>query len=456
MNEGWDIIKLEMEKYILNILLPHLNHWGYYVLFLMTFLETSAFLGFLVPGESMVVIAGLLTSKGVLELGDVIWVASFGAIVGDTVGYFIGRRFGERFFLKYGKFFFFKKEYLDEAKGFFDRHGGKTVFLGRFMAWLRAFAPVVAGITKMRYPRFLFFNVSGGIVWATTFSLLGYFVGNSWDIIKIYLGRIGIFGFIFGVIIIYLYFLFTKKKRLIKEKIGWIDRRLSAQMPKTWEFVKGRFSAGEWYGLNLTIALVLFVLTLFSFGEVVEDLMDKETLFYLDFRVRALVEETISPEIIRFMVDITNIGGVYLAILTVSIIALYLLYKRCWWKLFAFFLVAGGGETILIILKILFHRPRPMPQLVAAHGYSFPSGHAFSAMTIYGFLIYLTWKMGGSTLLRIIILSAFTLLIFLIGISRIYLNVHYLTDILGGYASGLAWLIFCVVIVSIVQQYYKR
>jgi membrane-associated protein len=79
-----------MEKHILNIILPHLNHWGYYGLFLMTFLETSAFLGFLVPGESMVVIAGLLASRGVLGLGDVIWVASAGAIMGDTVGYFIG------------------------------------------------------------------------------------------------------------------------------------------------------------------------------------------------------------------------------------------------------------------------------------------------------------------------------------------------------------------------------
>jgi membrane protein DedA with SNARE-associated domain len=83
-----------MESKIIESLLPHLNHWGYYVLLLMTFLETSAFLVFLVPGESMVVIAGLLASRGVLELGDVIWVASLGAIMGDTVGYFIGRRFG--------------------------------------------------------------------------------------------------------------------------------------------------------------------------------------------------------------------------------------------------------------------------------------------------------------------------------------------------------------------------
>jgi len=74
----------------------------------------------------MVVIAGLLASRGILELGDVIWVAFLGAIMGDTVGYFIGRRFGEGFFLKYGKYLFFRKEYLDEAKKFFDKHVGKT------------------------------------------------------------------------------------------------------------------------------------------------------------------------------------------------------------------------------------------------------------------------------------------------------------------------------------------
>ncbi|TAL74382.1 MAG: DedA family protein, partial [Bacteroidetes bacterium] len=308
-----------MEKHILNIILPHLNHWGYYVLFLMTFLETSAFLGFLVPGESMVVIAGLLASRGVLELDDVIWVASLGAIMGDTAGYFIGRRFGERFFLKYGKYFFFKKEYLDEAKGFFDKHGGKTVFFGRFMAWLRAFAPVVAGISRMPYPRFLIFNILGGIVWATAFSLLGYFIGNSWDIIKIYLGRLGVFAFVFGVVIIFFYFFLTKRKRLFKEKIGWINRKLSSQMPKTWAFIKARFNAGSWYGLNLTMGIVLFVLALFSFGEIIEDLIDKETLFYLDYRIQGFVEGIIRPEITRFMVDMTNLGGVYITVTTAGV-----------------------------------------------------------------------------------------------------------------------------------------
>jgi membrane protein DedA with SNARE-associated domain len=317
-----------METKILDILLPHLTHWGYSIIILMTFLETSAFLGLLVPGESVVVIAGLLASRGILELGDVIWTTTLGATMGDTVGYFIGHRFGEGFFLTYGHYFFFKREYLDEAKGFFDKHGGKTVFLGRFMSWLRSFAPVVAGISRMPYSKFLLFNVAGGAAWATIFSLLGFFIGNSWGIIKVYLGRIGVFAFICGVVIIYFSFFFTKKRRLIQEKIGWIDRKLSSQTPKTWSFVKDRFSFGRWYGLNLTIALISLILALFSFSEIVEDLIGKQTLFHLDFKIQCLLEGMIGPEVTESMVDILDFGGTYLILTTIVLTFLFLVYKR--------------------------------------------------------------------------------------------------------------------------------
>ncbi len=440
---------------ILKLILPHFNHWGYYLLFLMTFLETSAFLGLLVPGESVVVIAGLLAARGTLDLGDAIWVASLGAIFGDTTGYFIGRRFGEGFFLKYGRRFFFNKEYLDDTKLFFEKHGGKTVFLGRFMSWLRAFAPVVAGISKMNYPRFLFFNVAGGIVWAVVFTLLGYFVGNSWEMIRGYLGRFAVFAFICSAVAVFLYFFLTKRRRLIREKTGWIDGQLSSRMPGTWAFIKARFSAGEWYGVSLTTGILLLVFTLYSFGEIVEDLVDKETLFYLDFRIQHFMERIITPDATGLMVDVTNFGGVYLVAFVAGAAALYLLHKRRWWELFTLFWVVGG-ETMLFLLKHLFQRPRPTGQLVAAYGYSFPSGHAFFAVAVYGFLIYLTWKLTNNGALKLTIFTASILLILLIGISRIYLNVHWLTDVLGGYAAGFSWLAFCVIMANTIKQYYKK
>ena len=184
----------------LNFLLGQLADWGYYIVFAMAFLETSAFVGLLVPGETVVVIAGLAAATGSLRLDAVIGVASTGAVLGDTVGYFIGCHFGEAFFARYGRYLFFKPRYLRQSQRFFAAHGGKTVFFGRFVGYLRAFAPVVAGISRMPYHWFLLANVSGAIAWATAFTLIGYFVGGNWQTVERYLGRAGTVAFGLAVI----------------------------------------------------------------------------------------------------------------------------------------------------------------------------------------------------------------------------------------------------------------
>ena len=191
-----------MEERVLNFILPHLSDWGYYVIFVMAFLETSAFVGLLVPGETVIVVGGFFAGVGILNLGINIGVGSAGAVLGDTVGYFLGYRYGESFFRTYGRYFLFKAQYLDDAREYFVRHGGKTVFLGRFMAWLRAFAPVAAGMSRMPYHRFLFANVTGGVVWVSTFTLLGYFVGDNWEMIEKYMGRAGIIASVAGILVL--------------------------------------------------------------------------------------------------------------------------------------------------------------------------------------------------------------------------------------------------------------
>ncbi len=113
------------------------------------------------------------------------------------------------------------------------------------------------------------------------------------------------------------------------------------------------------------------------------------------------------------------------------------------------------GEILLVILKLFFHRPRPSPQIVATHWYNFPSGHAFSAVIVYGFFIYMAWRLIKSEALRFIIFFVSILLIVLVGISRIYLHVHYLTDVLGEYAAGFAWLILSIIMVNVIRQYFR-
>ncbi len=205
-----------MEERVLNFILPHLIDWGYYIIFVMAFLETSAFVGLLVPGESTIVLGGFCAGMGMLNLGAIIGVGTRGAVMGDTVGYFLGYRYGETVFRRYGRYFFIRPEHLQEARDFFARHGGKTVFLGRFIAWLRAFAPVAAGIARMPYHAFLFANVCGAIAWVTTFTVLGYFVGNNWNVIEKYLGRAGIAASLAGVLVFLGYRRLMRRHRLAK------------------------------------------------------------------------------------------------------------------------------------------------------------------------------------------------------------------------------------------------
>ena len=163
-----------------------LGDWSYLIFFLGAALECSAFLGLLVPGESLALAGGFLVSLGLLDMSDLIVVVAMGAVVGDSIGYELGRRLGRPWLIRHGGRVGVRPAHLDRAEAFFARHGGKTVFLGRFVGFLRALSPFVAGSSRMRYRQFLLFNVLGGILWASICVLLGYFLGQSWQIAEHY------------------------------------------------------------------------------------------------------------------------------------------------------------------------------------------------------------------------------------------------------------------------------
>ena len=192
---------------------PLLGSWGYLLVFVMTYLETSAFVGLVVPGEVTLLLAGLLASQGYLDLSALIAVASAGAILGDSTGYAIGRYGGIKFLRRFGRFFFFRESYLEAAERYFQRHGGKTVLFGRFVGVLRSFAPVAAGISRMPYRTFLFYNVVGGIGSVTIVLLLGYFFGQSWELINRWLGWGGGIAFALAVVAAVSYLLIRRRRR---------------------------------------------------------------------------------------------------------------------------------------------------------------------------------------------------------------------------------------------------
>jgi membrane-associated protein len=153
--------------------------------------ETGLLIGFFLPGDSLLVTAGLLASQGKLNIAVLLIGCAFASIVGAQTGYFIGRRAGPRLFSRPDSRFF-KREYVDKAQSYFDRYGGKTIVLARFVPIVRTFANVVAGVAKMDDRRFLFYNVIGGIAWTVTILMLGYGLGQIHGIDKYILAIIAV------------------------------------------------------------------------------------------------------------------------------------------------------------------------------------------------------------------------------------------------------------------------
>jgi len=143
----------------------------------IVFVETGLMVGFFLPGDSLLVTAGLLASTGLLDVRWLLLAAPVAAVAGDALGYWIGRKGGEAL---YGRrqTFFFRRDHLLRAREFYERHGGKTIVIARFVPIVRTFAPVVAGVAGMRYARFLAFNVWGGIGWVAAMVLTGYTLGS--------------------------------------------------------------------------------------------------------------------------------------------------------------------------------------------------------------------------------------------------------------------------------------
>lgn len=150
---------------------------GYVGLFGIVFAETGLFIGFFLPGDSLLFTAGILASQGYLNIAITCFVLFIAAVLGDTVGYTIGNKFGKRLFHRKDSIFF-HKDHLEKAQAFYNTHGGKTIILARFIPIVRTFAPTVAGIADMPYLKFLSYNVVGALLWAIGITLAGYFLGR--------------------------------------------------------------------------------------------------------------------------------------------------------------------------------------------------------------------------------------------------------------------------------------
>ena len=166
---------LHVDRHLVEVAMNY-GVWVYALLFLIVFCETGVVVTPFLPGDSLLFAVGALAAAGVLDVVAALSLLTAAAIIGDNTNYFIGRTVGPRVFSEHNRLL--KREHLLRTQRFYEKHGGKTVVMARFVPIVRTFAPFVAGVGRMHYPRFLAFDVGGGILWVWSFGLLGFFFGN--------------------------------------------------------------------------------------------------------------------------------------------------------------------------------------------------------------------------------------------------------------------------------------
>jgi membrane protein DedA with SNARE-associated domain len=197
-------------QYLLD-LLTRLGGWSYLIIFAAAALECAAFAGLFVPGESLVLASGFFAHQGILQLDAVMAAVALGAITGDNIGYYLGRRLGREWLLRHGSRFGLRQNRLAQAENFFKRQGPKAVFVGRFIGFARALVPFVAGASRMSYRKFVIYDALGAVLWTIGFVTLGYVLGASWQVAEKWIGRSSLI--LGGVILVVAVVVWVRRRR---------------------------------------------------------------------------------------------------------------------------------------------------------------------------------------------------------------------------------------------------
>lgn len=242
----------------------------------------------------------------------------------------------------------------------------------------------------------------------------------------------------------------------MKEGESGISERVRRRLPALRAFVVQRFKHGERYGLDFTLAFLAILGAMWIFLEIVDSAVAESELYFVDEQIQIFMSNLFSPTVTEYIVFITHLGGTRGTAFGVILVGIPLLLTRRWWSLFGLVFTTAGGGLLIWGLKLFFQRARPTVTAIDVGGYAFPSGHAFAAMAFFGYVVYLAYRHFRHDVIRIAATIFCFVMIVLIGTSRVFLNVHWLTDVMGGYISGFAWLITSILIVRHVEWPHRR
>lgn len=440
-----------------------LGGWTYALVGAFAFAETGAFVGLLVPGETVMILGGAVAGQGATDLYLTIALAWACAVGGDSTSFLVGRRLGREFLIHHGPRFGLDHDRLRQVEDFFARHGGKTIFLGRFVGFVRAFAPFVAGSSGMRFRQFFPYSVLGCGLWVSTAVVVGYLFSRSIDTAIKYAGKGALLLGTLIVVVVGAVWLsrFLRVEENRRRTVAWMDahawtrplvafgRRYQRQL----RFIGERATPGHEFGLEFTsllaaLAVALFVLVAYIVvvGKDSGPTPGDETAF-------EVVEHLHSGALLAASKVVTFLGSGGFTWGLTAVCAALLAWRRRWAEV----CVLLAGMAIATIgfseIKAAVDRPRPPgPHEVAVSGSSFPSGHATHSVLYVWLAVTIVLRLRPGMARAALVVVAGVALTALVGLSRVYLDVHYLSDVSAGWALGAAAFSLAALVALVVTQ----
>lgn len=444
----------------INSLLPFFEKFqllGYWLVLILAFAESMPLIGLVIPGSLLLIFLGFLSGQGYFDIIDLGWFVLIGSLAGDLVSFQLGAK--RVSWLK------FSENNIQKGETFLKKHGQKSIVVARFIGHIRPVITLAAGFLKMDRKKFILWDLLSAICWVSLYLAVGYFFGQAWQLAAVWSTRLGLAIAILAVFIILLLFIkrliisyglpvfnfFRSIMKSIGQAIATNPQVVSLvkKYPRFFKFLHGRLEKKSFFGLPLTLLGLAFIYVVTVFGGLIEGVISSEQITSADLRVDHLFYAFRHPLMVKVFLFITVFGKSTIVIAGTIVLTLMLWLLAKHRQIAGLWLTMAGAAASAWLGKILLHRPRPLGGVVIEDSFSFPSGHATLSMAFYGYIIYLFWVSKRSWSQKINILFAGIFLISLVGFSRLYLGVHYFSDVAGGWLLGLLWLLIGISVTEV-------
>jgi membrane protein DedA with SNARE-associated domain/membrane-associated phospholipid phosphatase len=429
-------------------------HVALVVIFLTAFLESAAFIGTFIPAGIVMFTGGALIGAGVLDVWLTLGLAFLGAVAGDALSYELGRHHAAR--IRASRFVVRHAGKFNRGEQFVERYGGKSVLFARFIAPVRAVVPVIAGIARMPRLRFYLINIVSAAIWAPVHVLPGVLFGASVRVAEAVTARLALLlllvaGVLWAAIRLVRIMVDMVLPKIIiwrDRTVHWARRRPTRSARLALFFLDPHKPESE---VLLALALALLGSGWLFLG-IVEDVVTQDRLLQIDVAAFHFLQGLRTSVADQVMVALTGLGSVGVLLPLALLVFGWLLLRRCWHTAAYWVAAVLFSQALIKLLKFTLGRARPFEVYpgAAIEQFSFPSGHATSSIVIYGFLAFLLGRRQAAGL-RIGISAIAVGVIVLIGLSRLYLGAHWLSDVLGGFSLGLAW----IALLAMVYTHYR-